>query len=58
MQEILTAVTYLVTWLICEWVLKIETGLTKLIISLGAAVGVYLLIAIKEFRDHKTDRDK
>jgi hypothetical protein len=48
MQEILTAVTYLVAWLACEKVFKIESGLIKLIISLGAAVGVYVLIAVKE----------
>jgi len=51
MQEILTAVTYLVAWLACEKVFHIESGLTKLIISLGAAVGVYVLIAVKESRN-------
>jgi hypothetical protein len=54
MQEILTAVTYLVVWLICEWVIKIESGLTKLTISLGAAVGVYVLMAVKEYREKKS----
>lgn len=53
MQEILTAVTYLVVWLICERVIEIESGLTKLIISLSAAVGVYVLIAIKDYRGKK-----
>jgi uncharacterized membrane protein len=53
MQEILTAVTYLVVWLICERIFEIESGLTKLIISLGAAVGVYVLIAIKEYREKR-----
>lgn len=48
MQEILTAVTYLVSWLICERVIGIENGLVNLLISLGAAVGVYLLMAFKE----------
>jgi hypothetical protein len=48
MQEILTAVTYLVSWLICERVIGIESGLINLIISLSAAVGVYLLMAVKE----------
>ena len=38
MQEILTAVTYLVVWLICARVIEIESGLTKLLISLGAAI--------------------
>lgn len=54
MQEILTAVTYLVVWLICARVLEIESGLTKLLISLGAAVGVYVVIGIKEYKDKKT----
>jgi len=57
MQEILTAVTYLVTWLICERVVGIESGLINLIISLGAAIGVYILIAVKEYRNHKIPRD-
>ena len=51
MQELLTAVTYLVVWLICEWVIKIESGFIKLIISLSASVGVYILIAVKEHRE-------
>jgi len=50
MQEILTAVTYLAVWLVCERVIEIESGLVKLIISVGAAVGVYILIAVKEHR--------
>jgi hypothetical protein len=53
MQEILTAVTYLVVWLICQRVLGIEDGLINLIISLAAAVGVYILMAVKEYRDKK-----
>jgi len=53
MQEILTAVTYLVAWLACEKVFNIESGLVKLLISLGAAVGVYVLIAIKERREKR-----
>jgi hypothetical protein len=53
MQEILTAVTYLVVWLICQRVLGIEDGLVNLIISLSAAVGVYILMAVKEYRDKK-----
>lgn len=51
MQEVLTAVTYLVVWLICEKVIGIESGLTKLLISLGAAVGVYILMAVKEHKE-------
>jgi hypothetical protein len=53
MQEILTAVTYLVVWLICQRVVGIEDGLVNLIISLSAAVGVYILMAVKEYRDKK-----
>lgn len=58
MQEILTAVTYLVVWLICEQVLGIKSGLVNLIISLGAAVSVYILMAFKESgykKKNKTD---
>jgi uncharacterized membrane protein YobD (UPF0266 family) len=46
MQEILTAVTYLVVWLICQRVIGIESGLTTLLISLAAAFSVYVLYAI------------
>ena len=53
MQEILTAVTYLVVWLICQRVIGIESGLVNLIISLGAAVSVYILMAVKEHKDKK-----
>lgn len=53
MHEILTVATYLVAWLICEWVIGIKSGLIKLIISLGAAVFVYVLIAVKNYKDHK-----
>ena len=48
MQEILTAVTYLVVWLICEQVLGIKNGLINLIVSLGAAISVYVLMAVKD----------
>jgi PAS domain S-box-containing protein len=53
MQELLTAVTYLVVWLICAQVLEIESGFVKLMISLSAAVGVYILITVKEHREGK-----
>jgi hypothetical protein len=53
MQEILTGVTYLVVWLILERVLEVESGLVKLLISLGCAVGVYIAIAVKEYREKK-----
>lgn len=54
MQEILTAVTYLVVWLGCEKVFNIESGLWKLIISLCAAVGVYVLMAVWDRRRKET----
>ena len=47
MQELITAVTYPVVWLICSYILKIESGLSKLLISLTASVLVYVLIGIK-----------
>lgn len=58
MQEILTAVTYLVVWLICERVIGIESGLVNLLISLGAAVSVYILMAVKGTEGKKTKKDK
>ena len=48
MQEILTAVAYPVVWLVCSYILKIESGLAKLLISLTAAILVYVLIGIKQ----------
>ena len=54
MQELLTAVTYPIVWLICSYILKIESGLVKLLISLTAAVLVYVLIGIK--LSHKEDK--
>ena len=47
MQELLTAVTYPIVWLICSYILKIESGGVKLLISLTAAILVYVLIGIK-----------
>ncbi|HNY73108.1 MAG TPA: hypothetical protein PLU95_02665 [Syntrophales bacterium] len=58
MQEILTAVTYLVVWLICQRVIGIESGLVNLIISLSAAVGVYVLMAVKEHNEKKKREDR
>jgi hypothetical protein len=59
MQEILTAVTYPIVWLICSYALNIESGLAKLLISLTAAILVYVLIGIKrsqkENRENKED---
>ena len=47
MQEILSLATYLVVWLLCDWVIGFESGLVSLLISLGAAIGVYILIGLK-----------
>jgi len=47
MQELLTAVTYPIVWLICTYVLKIESGMARLLISLTASILVYVLIGIK-----------
>ncbi|MDP2854556.1 MAG: hypothetical protein Q8O28_09990 [Smithellaceae bacterium] len=59
MQELLTAVTYPIVWLICAYLLKIESGLAKLLISLTAAILVYVLIGIKRTQkeNHKENED-
>jgi hypothetical protein len=58
MQELLTAVTYPIAWLICSYVLKIESGLAKLLISLTAAILVYVLIGIKlSHKENKEDKE-
>jgi zinc transporter ZupT len=58
MQELLTAVTYPVVWLICSYILKIESGLIKLLISLTAAILVYVLIGIRlSHKDDKKDEE-
>lgn len=57
MREISTAVTYLVVWFICEKVIDIESGLTKLFISFGSAVGVYILMAVKEHKEKGQRRE-
>jgi hypothetical protein len=58
MQELLTAVTYPVVWLICSNLLKIESGLAKLLISLTAAILVYVLIGIKRSsKENNHDKD-
>jgi zinc transporter ZupT len=57
MQEILTAVTYPIVWLICSYVLKIDSGLAKLLISLTAAILVYVLIGIRRSQ-RENNRDK
>jgi uncharacterized membrane protein YhdT len=59
MQEILTVVTYPIVWLICSYLLKIESGLAKLLISLTAAILVYVLIGIWQTKkeNHKENKD-
>jgi hypothetical protein len=53
MQELLTAATYLIVWLVCWRVIGIESGLIKLIVSLGAAISVFVLLAIKDHQHKK-----
>ena len=53
MQELLTVVTYPIVWLICSYLLKIESGLAKLLISLTAAVLVYVLYGIWQSQKEK-----
>jgi hypothetical protein len=50
MQEFLTAITYPIVWLICSYFLGIESGLGKLLISLTAAILVYVLIGMAKSR--------
>ena len=58
MQEILTAVTYPIVWLICSYVLKIENGLARLLISLTASILVYVLIGImRSSKENKLDKE-
>lgn len=58
MQELLTAVTYPVVWLVCSYILKIESDLAKLLISLTAAILVYVLIGIKlSHKENKKDNE-
>ena len=57
MQELLTAVTYPIVWLICTYLLKIESGLAKLLISLTAAILVYVLIGIRYSQKEKKENE-
>ena len=59
MQELLTAITYPVVWLICSYLLKIESGLAKLLISLTTAILVYVLVGIKlSHKENKEDKEE
>ena len=53
MQEILTVITYLVVWFICKEIFGIQSGLVTLIISLGAAVCIYILSAPRRRENKK-----
>ncbi len=58
MQELLTAITYPVVWLICSYVLKIDSGLAKLLISLTASILVYVVIGMKlSHQENKEDKE-
>ena len=57
MQELLTAVTYPLVWFICSYLLKIESGLAKLLISLTAAILVYVLVGIN-LSHNENEKDK
>ena len=58
MQELLTAITYPVVWLICSYVLKIDNGLAKLLISLTASILVYVVIGMKlSHQENKEDKE-
>jgi hypothetical protein len=58
MQELLTAITYPIVWLICSYILKIDSGLAKLLISLTAAILVYVLIGIKRSAQNNNKDDE
>ncbi|HNQ01226.1 MAG TPA: hypothetical protein PLQ15_07920 [Syntrophales bacterium] len=58
MQEILTAVTYVVAWLVLEKVIGVESGLIKLIISLGLAIAVYVACWYEEKRRKKAGQEE
>ena len=55
MQELLTAITYPVVWLICSYVLKIDSGLAKLLISLTASILVYVVVGMR--LSHQKDKE-
>jgi hypothetical protein len=59
MQEIFTIIAYPVVWLVCTYLFKIESGLAKLLISLTAAILIYVLIGIKQSKkdDQKDDNN-
>lgn len=58
MQELLTAITYPIVWIICAYLLKIESGLAKLLISLTAAILVYVLLGIMHANKEKNKENE
>jgi len=58
MQELLTAITYPLMWLVCSYALNIESGLAKLLISLTASILVYILTGMKlSQKESKKDQE-
>ncbi|HPC47808.1 MAG TPA: hypothetical protein PLW83_07165 [Deltaproteobacteria bacterium] len=51
MREIGAIAAYLIAWLFCELVLRIESGFITLVISLLFAFGIYVLIAFAEHEE-------
>ncbi len=51
MREIGAIAAYLISWLFCELVIGIQSGMLTLIISLLFAFGIYALIAVAEHEE-------
>jgi hypothetical protein len=51
MREIGAIAAYLISWLFCELVIGIQSGLITLVISLLFAFGIYVLIAVAEHEE-------
>jgi len=51
MREIGAIAAYLISWLFCELVIGIQSGLLTLVISLLFAFGIYALIAVAEHEE-------
>jgi hypothetical protein len=56
MREIGAIAAYLISWIFCELVLGIQSGLVTLMISLLFAFGIYALIAFAEHEDEERDK--
>ncbi|OPL16398.1 MAG: hypothetical protein AVO39_05970 [delta proteobacterium MLS_D] len=57
MREVLSLATYLVVWFLCDLVIGFESGFVSLMISLGAAIGIFFLIAAKDKSINDDDDD-